>query len=128
MRPPPESVAAGTDIGSVLSRLAGTDGGQLPVTNGERELVGVVTESDVIAAATSMITEPRSVEAAAEPGSGTERIASPSAGSFAGDRTATTREGTEAYSSQGVCESCGALSGDLQVQNGQSVCPDCRDV
>jgi CBS domain-containing protein len=33
--------------------------------------------------------------------------------------------GSDVYSTQGVCESCGALTGELSNHNGQLLCPDC---
>lgn len=129
MSPPPDPVAADSDLGSVLARLAGVEAGQLPVVNGTHGLVGVVTESDVIAAATSMVTEPRSPESpgAPEP-AGAERIANPGPAGVTESASRSSPEETEPFTTQGVCESCGSLTGDLQVQNGQSICPECRDV
>lgn len=130
MSRPPESVTVGTDLGAVLARLTGVDAEQVPVVDGERELVGVVTEADVIAAATSMVTEPRSPESpgAPEPAATSERVVSQGTADVSERATSATQDGTEAYTNQGVCESCGSLTGDLQVQNGQSICPECRDV
>ena len=37
-------------------------------------------------------------------------------------------EAPSGASTQGVCESCGALVPDLVTANGQAVCPNCREI
>jgi CBS domain-containing protein len=131
MRPPPDSIDADSDLSDVLSRLSTVDSDRLPVANGDEGVVGVVTEADVIAAASTVVTEPHATDAG-----GPERIGAAEAGAVAGTgQTAVAdREADDAgtaqdqYSSQSVCESCGTLSADLQLVNGQSICPECRDV
>lgn len=132
MAPPPEPVAAEADLGTVLARLTGGRADALPVENGEEGVVGVVTESDVVAAATSLVSDPNAVEepaADAAPGAGQE--AGVDAASHAVGPAATgsaAESGAPEGATQSVCESCGTLAGDLQVVNGQAICPECRDV
>lgn len=131
MRPAPDPVDADSDLSDVLAQLAAADGDRLPVANGDAEVVGVVTESDVIAAASTVVSEPRAPEAGAPQG-----LSNSEAGAVAGTGQTDAADvslddagvAQEQYSSQSVCESCGTLSADLQVVNGQSICPECRDV
>jgi CBS domain-containing protein len=131
MRPPPESIDADSDLSVVLTRLSTVESDRIPVANGDEGVVGVVTEADVIAAASTVVTEPRSPDAG-----GPEHVGAAEAGAVAGtgqtavtDREAdATGAAQEQYSNQSVCESCGTLSADLQLVNGQSICPECRDV
>ncbi|WP_248516025.1 CBS domain-containing protein [Salinarchaeum laminariae] len=141
MRPAPDPIDADSDLADVLTQLSVEDGGRLPVANGDAELVGVVTEADVIAAASTVVTQPGATEVGGPEGlGGTERIGSQDTrstqtGAVAGTAQATADpddeqpvDPSEQYSNQSVCESCGTLSADLQVVNGQSICPECRDV
>ena len=131
MRPAPDPIDAESDLADVLARLASSDVDRLPVTNGDAALVGVITESDVIAAASNVVSEPRAASVGGpEPVSDAEENAMAGAG-----QPAVARGGSDApdaaseeFSNQSVCESCGVLSPDLQVVNGQALCPDCRDV
>lgn len=129
MRPPADPVDADSDISTVLSQLTATDADRLPVTNGERELVGVVADSDVIAAASTLVSEPTAAEALGGPETVGRSEGTPAAEadrSATAGATATTAADTDEYN-QGVCESCSTLSADLRVVNGQSICPECRD-
>ena len=84
----------------------------------DEETVGLLTERDVIEAA-STLQASRSLDADA---------------SIEGVATAATPVESEAtlpedeYGSQGVCELCGALTDALHDSNGQLVCSDCRQV
>ena len=131
MQPAPDPVAAEEDLGTVLSRLASDGVETLPVADDEQALVGVVTDDDVIAAATSLVSEPNGMDSvpatdAVDAAEQTSLDASTPATAPAatGSPTAASPE----HSTQGVCESCSTLTGDLQVVNGQSICPECRDV
>ncbi|MFQ3293942.1 MAG: CBS domain-containing protein [Halobacteriales archaeon] len=84
------------------------------------DIVGVLTQRDVIAATGSMArsmngqtatlgTEPEPRAASANP-----------ARQAAGDRVG--------FERQGICEVCGSLSHSLVEENGQLVCADCRGV
>jgi CBS domain-containing protein len=85
------------------------------------DIVGVLTQRDVIAAAGSL--------ARTTNGTGT---ATP--GAEPEPRTATHNPGMGApservgFERQGICEVCGALSHSLVEENGQLVCADCRGV
>jgi len=131
MQPAPDAIDAESDLSDVLARLSTSDVDRLPVTNGDAELVGVVTESDVIAAASNVVSEPRAATVGGpEPVTEAEENAIGGAGQTAVERTMSEDADvtSEEFSNQSVCESCGILSPDLQVVNGQSICPDCRDV
>lgn len=125
MRPPPEPLDPTASLSAVLSRLSSHDGTQLPVVNGDRQLVGLVSESDVLAASASLLTSAGGdpVEMTTPPGDVTVQTDSQAGLS---DRPEATQE--EQFSSQGVCESCGSLTHDLVNANGQLLCPDCRTV
>lgn len=133
MSPAPTPVAPDSDVDTVLARLSSAPADQLPVANGDDQLVGVVTDADVIAAASSLVSEPRPTDAGAE-GIGSGADAGVDAGVDAvaqGAARASTNTGADRAaetSTQGVCEACGSLTGDLLVVNGQSKCPECRDV
>jgi len=130
MHPPAEPVDADSDLSTVLSRLTATDVDRLPVANGDRDLVGIVSESDVIAAASTLVSDPHAAEALGGPETVGRSEGTPAAEAdrspTAGTASATTAADTDEYN-QGVCESCGTLSADLRVVNGQSICPECRD-
>ncbi|PSQ28976.1 signal transduction protein [Halobacteriales archaeon QS_9_68_17] len=83
------------------------------IENGE--VVGVLNERDVIAAAASF----RRPEEPAPPSS--------AAGNQHDSRIAAGPNGEE-YSDQSVCETCGSLSDTLREYNGQLVCTECREV
>jgi CBS domain-containing protein len=145
MRTPPEPVAPDDGIETALDRLSTGWDRQLPVTD-EDQLVGVVSESDVLAAAASLFatagrTEPERPKPqpnTAETGTGGGSLES----SPLTDDPYTNHDGTAAVgtadpsmqsqsdtvSTQGVCESCGSLVGNLGELNGQLLCRECRDV
>lgn len=131
MGPAPTPVAPDSDVDTVLAKLSSAVGDQLPVANGDDQLLGVVSDADVIAAASSLVSEPRDADAPTGPeGVGTGGAAGVDAAAQGTARASidASPERTPETSAQGVCESCGTLSGDLQVVNGQSNCPECRDV
>jgi hypothetical protein len=105
---------------------------RLVVTNGD-ELVGVLSERDVISASASLSTVPTFPdESAREPGdpiggSG-EALGSDSFGSEAIGTAAESEENHSEYSNRSICEACGTLSRELTNVNGQLLCTDCRDV
>jgi signal-transduction protein with cAMP-binding, CBS, and nucleotidyltransferase domain len=86
-------------------------------TDGE-EIVGVLTERDVIEAA-STLQASRSIDREAT-------IEGVATAATAVESEATVTE--DEYGSQGVCELCGALTDSLHDSNGQLVCSDCRQV
>lgn len=132
MDAPPTPVTADEDVDTLLARLSGARADTLPVESDEDGLVGVVTDADVIAAAASLVTEPNGVDSTA---SGDALSSADQLGVDAASRPNATPATTSAsgehvaeHATQGVCESCSTLTGDLQVVNGQSICPECRDV
>lgn len=105
MAEPPDPVQADDKLSTALSELATQEVRQLPVVDHGEEVVGVVTAADVIAGSASLVAT----------------------------RIPTNRQGggvddTATPPSQGVCESCGAMSADLNEHNGQLLCPNCQTV
>lgn len=93
----------------------------------DEELAGLLTERDVIAAAGSI----RSVTETTAAGTGTAGTEEAPPEAAAGVEAAGqpgVDSGTDRYTTQGICESCGALADALQERNGQLVCADCRGV
>ncbi|MFD1645339.1 CBS domain-containing protein [Haloarchaeobius litoreus] len=84
----------------------------------DEEIVGVLTERDVIEAA-STLQASRSLTSGAAP----EGVAT--AASAVESEASVTEDG---YGTQGVCELCGALADSLHDSNGQLICSDCRQV
>lgn len=130
MGPAPDPVSVEADVDAVLARLSNTVADQLPVTGEDGALVGVVTDADVIAAASSLLSEPRDAEGAVDAvGTASENGVDATVEGVRRTVSETGTTGTAAEtSSQSVCEACGSLTGDLAVVNGQSICPECRDV
>ncbi|ARS88720.1 cyclic nucleotide-binding/CBS domain-containing protein [Natrarchaeobaculum aegyptiacum] len=102
------------------------------VVETDDEVVGVVTQRDVIAAAGSFratVTPPRSAGSGEQPTSPDqpleEAVTAP-VDEVPDDRMVP--NGGDEYSTQGVCEACGSLATDLWDANGQLVCTDCRTV
>lgn len=104
-------VMADADVGSVLVEDAG-------------EVLGVVSERDVVRATASLAGRTTLGEPA-DPADGEPVAAANEAG---GTATTGGAAGTDQYSSQSVCETCGSLTPDLRNFNGQLICDDCRDV
>ncbi|WP_327052705.1 CBS domain-containing protein [Halomicrococcus gelatinilyticus] len=101
--------AAGTMAHQDIRRIVVTEGG---------ELVGVLTERDVISASAS----PSSI------GSFTGReTTEPTDATTPIEGSANTDGGDAAYANQGICEVCGSLTRELTNVNGQLVCADCRE-
>ncbi|KTG08593.1 hypothetical protein AUR64_18150 [Haloprofundus marisrubri] len=89
------------------------------------ELVGLLTERDVLMAATLTQDEMRADGQERTPADSTE-FGDPGGG----PPNAETNGGIdpETYSSQSICEICGSLARTLSNVNGQLVCSDCREV
>jgi len=80
----------------------------------EEEVVGLVTEHDLLSATTiERYDEPVDVDPAMN-------------GDALGDDRALTTD--RAISDQSICQECGALSRELVETDGRLLCPDCRDV
>lgn len=137
MRPPPEPIGAERNVTAALDDLANTESRELPVSNGNDELVGVLSESDLLTASASLFvgtdhTSPAEEVVTAGPGAehGTGvRAEDPFETEAAGIDAESVPNGPEdSYSTQSVCESCGSLASDLADFNGQLLCRECRDV
>ncbi|OLZ41313.1 signal transduction protein [Natrinema saccharevitans] len=99
------------------------------VVDGPDGIVGLVTQRDVIAAASSFqatMTPARSSEPPIDRDRG---VADPATASLAAEgEAAVLPNGGDEYTTQGVCEACGSLADALWDANGQLVCSDCRTV
>lgn len=100
------------------------------------EVLGVLTDRDIIAAVASLQrTETRPEGVNGEPAGPPPSESNPGAG-LAGGAEARRAEadgagnapGPTAYATQGVCETCGTLTDELWEINGQLVCADCREI
>lgn len=90
-----------------VSTFAAMDLRQVVVSDGA-DVVGTLSEHDVIAAQ------------AAFPDSDAEEAPMAVAATESG--------GDDRFSTQSVCEACGALAGNLSSVNGQLLCADCREM
>ena len=90
-----------------IARIAADDLRRLVVTDGD-DVLGTLSEHDVIIAHSAI---PDSEEAEAP-------VAVATGESAPDDR----------FSTQSVCEACGALAGNLSNVNGQLLCADCREM
>ncbi len=88
------------------------------VVEHEGEILGVLTQRDIIAVAGSF----QGTTARREP---TEPVAGNPVSNETDDLLA---NGGDEYTRQGVCEACGSLAGELWEANGQLLCADCRSV
>ncbi len=109
------SVPAAAGFVDAANKLAEAGTECLLVTDGD-DLVGLVTERDVVGAAASLSTRP------AHEGGRDRDVAAVAAD--VGEAADAEAE----YARQGVCEACGSLTPDLQNFNGQLICGDCREV
>ena len=103
----PGRIDPDSSLREAVSTLAARDHRRLVVTEGG-EVLGTLSEHDVI---TAQATFPQS-EAEAAP------LAVATTESADDDR----------FSTQSVCEACGALAGNLASVNGQLLCADCREM
>ena len=108
--------AVAVEAGQPIERAAGamaTDGLRSLLVEEDGELVATVSDHDLMTAYSVRGTPAEPVEAPA---------AAPGVGAGGGLEADLDRE---VYSTQGVCESCGALTRELSSHNGQLVCADC---
>lgn len=118
-----------------LSDAAGTmsrnDIRRIPVTD-EGELVGVLTERDVISASASLSGPPsprgESAENVERVGVGTTDVGASDVTEEPVGNGEISNEGRTGYSDRSICETCGTLSHELTNVNGQLICADCRGV
>ncbi|MFO8115525.1 MAG: CBS domain-containing protein [Halorubrum sp.] len=129
MSPPLPTVTPEDSLAAVEERLVAEGVDRVVAVEGG-EAVGVVTAGDALAAGA-----PRTGDGAREALDdeslrGTRRREEEMVGSDGGVSPASEVATTDASGSptQGVCESCGSLVPDLVSDNGQAVCPDCREV
>ncbi|RQH03068.1 CBS domain-containing protein [Natrarchaeobius oligotrophus] len=101
------------------------------VVEDDEEVLGLVTQRDVITAAGSFqatATPPRASPGAEtiERSPGDDEPIAQSVSETTDDRALP--NGGDEFSTQGVCEACGSLADSLWDANGQLVCSDCRTV
>jgi len=111
MRRPVITVDPDDDLTEAIGAMVDRDVRWLAVVS-EGELVGVVTEHDVVSVPSTL--SPVGAPETAEPDDPVKRQVPREVGL----QSAT-------YTTQGVCEVCGALSRSLDSHNGQLVCEDC---
>lgn len=83
------------------------------------DIVGVLTQRDVIAATGSIVRTTANAQTAA-PGTDPRATSANPSRESVGEHVG--------FERQGICEVCGALSHSLAEENGQLVCADCRGV
>ncbi len=110
-----------TDVATMMAR----ENIRNVVVEAETELLGVVTQRDVIAAAGSF----RATMTPTQTPAASERPTEEPTAMLEGDPNGQlTPNGGDEYTTQGVCEACGSLADQLWDANGQLVCQDCRSV
>lgn len=109
------TVDPGASVAEAAGLMADSGVRSLLVTDDD-DLVGLVSERDVVRAIATLADQP----SAGEPSNPSDR--EPVAAVETGEAP-----GAE-YSTQSVCERCGSLTPDLRNFNGQLVCGNCREV
>ncbi len=123
MTAPPIVLAAAADITDAIAELSRRDVRRIVVTeNGE--VVGVVTEHDIITATSAM----PEIEVGPGSASGAQTLGETEPGPEGTAVAGAEANEADQFSTQSVCEVCGALSANLSEVNGQLVCADCREV
>lgn len=115
------SVDPDDPVSEAAGAIADTGIGSLLVVD-DGELVGVVSERDVVRA-TATLAEGATLtqqKESAQPG--------PVSTPVEVEETAAGNPAERDYSTQSVCEICGSLTPDLRNFNGQLICGDCREV
>lgn len=109
MQRPPSTLPPETGIAEAAAVLADATTDHVFVgRNGD--LMGILSENDLITAVTAMLTTDRDEEF----------------DDYAGEQEVSDDAHSEMSSSQSVCEICGTLKADLAAVDGQLVCSDCR--
>ncbi len=111
MSDPAPVVSPNRDLTDAATLLSAQDH-QLALVTEDEELLGVLTERDILTAVSSLLAT----------ASHTDSIEDEYVGF--GDE----EEESGEFSTQSVCEICGSLTPDLQNFNGQLVCSDCRSM
>lgn len=96
-------IPSGGSLASAAAKMS-REGTRWLLAIEDDEPVGVVTAHDIVAASTLVPGSDDSVDAT----------------TLASDPEAE-------YDTQGICEACGMLARDLQNENGQLICPNCRE-
>jgi hypothetical protein len=112
MADPAPTVDLRDGLGVAAGRLLSESTSHLLVVEGD-DLVGVLTERDVVAATASRGPDPTADTGALETNGGYDE---------------TELSPNDDYSNQSICEVCGSLSRSLSNQNGQLICSDCIEV
>ncbi len=135
MRSVPDPIAADADLSAAVTQLSNDAVGAAPVVDVEGQLVGVISESDLVAVSASMTSTDETTATTeavpgGEPEGGVTGPVSPGTGgtSEASAGNPHERPTRDEELVQGVCEACGSITSDLVEVNGQILCPDCRSV
>jgi CBS domain-containing protein len=112
MRSPVITVDPEDDLAEAVGAFADRDVRWLAVTSAD-DVVGVVSEHDVLTAPTGLST-----------GGAVGGASAPESGGVGRHEDVGLQSAT--YATQGVCEVCGALSRTLESHNGQLLCEDCQ--
>lgn len=123
MTAPPIVLAADADITDAIAEISRRDVRRIVVTENE-EVVGVVTEHDIITATSAM----PEIEVGPGSTSGAQTLGETEPGPEGTAVAGAEAHEPDQFSTQSVCEVCGALSANLSEVNGQLVCADCREV
>ncbi|MCU4740325.1 CBS domain-containing protein [Halobacteria archaeon AArc-m2/3/4] len=118
MSTPVLTIEADRPLPDAATQMARENNRNMVVTDGG-ELLGVLTQRDIIAAAGSF-------QGATAGRPGAEPIVQETV--TEGSENETLANGGDEYTTQGVCEACGSLADSLRETNGRLVCPDCRSV
>lgn len=114
-----DAVEADRHLAEALDEMTARERSALLVTERD-DLVGVLTEWDVLTASSSILSRNGQPEdPAVERFDAAEHLEAPR-----DDRSVE----ADAFGDQGVCEICGTLASNLVDVNGQLSCPDCRSV
>lgn len=117
MEPPVPAISPDAALAEGTQQLVSHGSTHLLVVDEDDEIVGLLTERDVLAARETV--ETTAVGNRSGGGETAEMSETAEMGEPVGEETNT-------ESIQGICEGCGSLSPDLVTVNGQLMCPDCR--
>lgn len=120
MSAPVISMDADRLLGDAIETMSRHDIRRMLAIDAEGEVVGVLTERDVITASASLSSLPARSERSTETDGFGE----------AGDPDLTSAADTTdtGFAGQSICETCGSLTRNLASVNGQLVCGDCREM
>lgn len=121
MSAPVVSMDADRRLGDAVEAMSRHDIRRM-VANSDDEVVGVLTERDVIAASASLSSLPVRGERPGETESVRAGVDDTGVTAFADDAT------VAEFAGQSICEACGSLTRDLVSVNGQLMCGNCREM